>query len=371
MKPALRIFSILMILAVAGVLVAGCSDSSDTSDTQSSSDAVVVTTESIMAKYSAGDIVKNPKSTGTSGLLILGYDAGADTYERAYIYPNTDGSWGYRLDAKTEKISRSTIESVYSDKVGSVEVSAVPVGKLTTATATATTSITTVETTTATSTETTTAAAAPKITDIEPGKGATGTTVSITSLEGKNFVSGANVTLKKSGQTSIIATSVSVTSSELLTCSFAIPTTAGTGFWDVIITNPDGQSYSWANGFMVTQGSTTATTTTTASTSSTRNPESISYVLTSPIRLGVTINSQKIEINGVNLTCTSGDYLRLVSSSHTLDSQSGSYYCPDTRSATAYFTIPAGYQGTYTVQIRDSNSNIIGYLTDGLVIDYT
>jgi len=365
MKPALRIFSLLMILAFAGVLVAGCSDTADTSDTQSSSVAAVATTETMTVKYSAGDIVKNPKSTGTSGLLILGYDAATDTYERAYIYPNTDGSWGYRLDTKTEKISRPTIENLYTEKAGSVEVSDIPIGKPTTATVTATTAATTVVTT-ATATETTASAAAPKITDMEPGKGATGTTVSITSLEGRNFVSGATVALKKSGETSIPATSVSVTSSELITCSIVIPSTAVTGFWDVVITNPDGQSYSWANGFIVTQGSTTATTTTTSTTGSS---SSTIVTLYSPspsvIYLGVTINSQEIDVMGTNLSAVTN--LKLVSSSNTMTSTT--YYASSNQEARAFFTIPSGSEGTYAIQAVDSSGNILGSMANALSIE--
>jgi len=366
MKTSLSACLILAILVISSIFIAGCSDT----PADSSSTEPVVTTASITALYAAGDIVKNPQSSSTAGLLILGYDAGTDTYERAYIYPNTDGSWGYRLDSKTEQLSRSTIETLYTEKSGTIEVSAVPVGKPTTiATTTATTKVTTATTV---ATTTTSSAAAPRISDITPAKGATGTTVSITALEGKNFVSGANVTLAKKGETSIAASSVSVTSSELITCKFAIPSDAGTGFWDVVIKNPDGQSYTYGTSFTVTKGDSSATdTSTTSSITSTRNPESISSVLTNLIRLGPTINSQKIEINGVNLTCTSGDVLRLVSSSHTLDSQSGTYYCTDTRTAAAYFTIPTGYQGTYDVQIVDSKNAVVAIKTSGLVIGYT
>ncbi len=40
-------------------------------------------------------------------MLIMGYDPATDMYERALIYPNADGSWGYRRNSNTEKASRA------------------------------------------------------------------------------------------------------------------------------------------------------------------------------------------------------------------------------------------------------------------------
>ena len=361
MKKSLSTCLILAILVISSIFIAGCSD--ETGDSQSSEP--VVTTASITAQYAAGDIVKNPTSSSPAGLLILGYDAGTDTYERAYIYPNTDGSWGYRLDSKTETISRSTIETLYTEKSGTIEVSAVPVGKPTTvATTTATTTVTTATTV---ATTTTTSAPAPKISDIAPDSGATGTTVSITALKGKYFVSGANVTLTKKGETSITASSVSVSSSDLITCKFAIPSDAGTGVWNVVITNPDKQTYTWQNGFMITQGSSVAKTTTTSTTTSTSTKIVTIYsVSPSVIHLGVKINNQEVDIMGTNVSSAAN--LKLVGSSHTLTGKDGTYYCPDSQSARAFFEIPAGYQDTYTIQAVDSSGTVLGSLANGLTI---
>jgi len=364
MKKSLSACLILAILVITSIFIAGCSDNAG--DSQSSEPTAAITTASTTALYTAGDIVKNPKSSSNAGLLILGYDAGTDTYERAYIYPNTDGSWGYRLDSKTEKVSRSTIETLYTEKSGTIEVSAVPVGKPTTV---ATTTIATTAATTATTvvTTTTSSAAAPKISDIAPDSGKTGTTVSITALKGKYFVSGANVTLTKKGETSIAASSVSVTSSELITCKFAIPSDAGTGVWNVVVTNPDKQTYTWQNGFTITKGDSTATTTTTTSTTSTSTKKVTIYsVSPAVIHLGVTINSQQVDIMGTNVS--SATNLKLVGSSHTLTGIDGTYYCPDTQSARANFAIPAGSQDIYTIQAVDSSGNVLGSLASGLTI---
>jgi len=367
MKKSLSACLILTVLVITSIFIAGCSDNAGSGDSQSSDTAAAITTASTSALYTAGDIVKNPKSSSKAGLLILGYDAGTDTYERAYIYPNTDGSWGYRLDSKTEKVSRSTIETLYTEKSGTIEVSAVPVGKPTTV---ATTTITTTAATTATTvaTTTTSSAAAPKISDIAPDSGKTGTTVSITALKGKYFVSGANVTLTKKGETSIVASDVSVSSAELITCKFAIPSAAGTGVWNVVVTNPDKQTYTWQNGFTITKGDSTATTTTTTSTTTSTSTKKVTIYSVSPavIHLGVTINSQQVDIMGTNVS--SATNLKLVGSSHTLTGIDGSYYCPDTQSARANFAIPAGSQDIYTIQAVDSSGNVLGSLASGLTI---
>lgn len=351
------------LVVVASIFIAGCSDSTTSTEVQASpSVAAVATTVSQTALYSAGDIVKNPKSTAASGLLILGYDVSTDTYERAYIYPNSDGSWGYRLDSKTEKITRSTIENVYSQKAGTVEVSAIPVGKPTTAAVAPTATKTTAVTTTATATATTASAAAPKITDIDPDRGATGTTVSITSLEGKNFVSGANVSLVKSGETTIIASSVSVTSPEEITCTFAIPSTAGTGFWDVVITNPDKQTYTWKTGFSVTQGTTTTTTTSTGSSTT------IVVTVISASPMTITSGGAKwygeMRIIGTNLS--SVKYLKLVNSLNTFTGVN--YYPVSSQEAQTPFDIPSGSQGTYTLTATDANGVVLGTLKDPIII---
>jgi hypothetical protein len=84
--------------------------------------------------------------------------------------------------------------------------------------------------------------------------------VSITDLAGTNFVVGTTPTvlLTKSGETSIMATSVSVVSATKITCSFDITgKTAGT--WNVVVTNTDGQSATQTGGFIIQDAGTTAT----------------------------------------------------------------------------------------------------------------
>jgi hypothetical protein len=230
------VIPVVIALLVAGVFIAGCSDES-TPASDTTPQVSPTTAASSGALYSEGDIVKNPSSSLSNGLLIVSYDAASDMYERATVYPYKDGSWGYRIDSKTSKISRTNLEKAYTEKVTSVSVSSITIGAPTTVTSAPTTTATTIVTT-----ATTSAAYAPKIKDITPDSGQTGTDVDIDELEGSNFATGAKVLLKKSGETSLTATDVEVESSTVISCSFNIPSDTETGYWDVVVTNADGKS---------------------------------------------------------------------------------------------------------------------------------
>jgi len=91
---------------------------------------------------------------------------------------------------------------------------------------------------------------APTVTAITPNTGVNNASVSVTNLAGTGFVSGATVKLTKSGLSDISATSVTVVSSTLITCTLPI-TGAGTGAWNVVVTNTDAQSGTLAGGFTV------------------------------------------------------------------------------------------------------------------------
>ena len=93
---------------------------------------------------------------------------------------------------------------------------------------------------------------APTLSGITPSSGVTGTSVSITNLAGTNFsVSGTTVVQRKMGTTTIAATSVNAISSTQITCTFSLAG-AATGAWDVVVTNPDGQTATLSSGFTVT-----------------------------------------------------------------------------------------------------------------------
>jgi hypothetical protein len=91
---------------------------------------------------------------------------------------------------------------------------------------------------------------APAITSITPSSGPNSGSTSITNLAGTGFVTGASVSLKRTGQSDIAATGVNVQSATKITCSLDL---AGKkpGLWDVVVTNPDTQSGTLASGFGV------------------------------------------------------------------------------------------------------------------------
>jgi hypothetical protein len=252
MQSNQKIFIIIISFLIAGILIAGCTDSKGSSNT---TQAAAVTSASATVgtgpHYSAGDIVRNPKSTSTTAWLVLGYDSSTDMYERALIYPNSDGSWGYRMNTRTEKSARLVMDQVYTEKVDHVDPSAVPTGALTTATTPVVTSTTEIISTGTTTTTTTTTTGKPSIRKILPDSGTAGTSVAVTDLAGQNFATGATVKLSKSGNPDIVATSVQVSGGTDITCTLPIPVTSTPGAWDVVVTNPDGQSATYTNIFSV------------------------------------------------------------------------------------------------------------------------
>ncbi|MBU1671813.1 MAG: IPT/TIG domain-containing protein [Actinobacteria bacterium] len=91
---------------------------------------------------------------------------------------------------------------------------------------------------------------APTVTSMIPDRGASGTTVNVTDLAGTDFLEGAAVRLRKSGQADIGATDVNVASGTKITCTLDL-TGAATGSWDVSVTNPDGRGATLPGGFTV------------------------------------------------------------------------------------------------------------------------
>ena len=96
------------------------------------------------------------------------------------------------------------------------------------------------------------------VSSITPSTGSQGSTVAITNLAGTGFGTGATVKLQRSGSADIPATSVYVASSTRISCQFPLPSTAATGAWNVVVTNPGGGSATLTGGFVVTQQAPTA-----------------------------------------------------------------------------------------------------------------
>ena len=216
----------LGLILILCVFLAGCSSQSATKTT------TTVPTTQTGAKYTAGDIVAMTASSQSGVWLIISYDSTKDRYERAMIVKNSDGSWGHRTTDKTETFPRAELEKVYPVKLSHVAVTSVIVMTPTIAT-TATTAI---------------SGSAPSITAISPTSGAIGTSVTLT-ITGNNFQSGATVRLIQPGKQPVLATGVSVTSTQI-TCTFAL-SSLDAGSANVQVTNPDTQSTSKMSAFTI------------------------------------------------------------------------------------------------------------------------
>ena len=90
----------------------------------------------------------------------------------------------------------------------------------------------------------------PVITGISPNTGIQGSVITATNLTGRGFQNSARINLTRPGYANITAGNVVILSSTLITCSFNL-TGAATGPWNIVVTNPDTQSGSLANGFTV------------------------------------------------------------------------------------------------------------------------
>ena len=93
---------------------------------------------------------------------------------------------------------------------------------------------------------------APTVTGIDPASADTGSSVSITSISGNYFVAGATAKLARGGYPDIPITGITVSSPTQMTGGSASLAGATAGPWNVVVSNPDGQSGTRANGFVVT-----------------------------------------------------------------------------------------------------------------------
>jgi hypothetical protein len=253
-KKTLLVSGLVLLLISCGFLT-GCTDNSSAANTTTQ-----VTSVPGSPKYVTGDIVRNPAYE--TAWLILGYNSSADSYKRAQIYPNADGSWGYRTNTNTDTVTRTAFEKTNTEKITNKLPSSIIIRRPTTVATTSTTMTpsTTGNTTTTTTTTTPSPTGKPTFKKIVPDEGTAGTAVPITALTGTNFQNGAAVTLMKA-DTNITATNVNVQSSTMITCTFNIPSNVTAGAWDVVITNPNGQYVNYANIFSIHVPVSTATTT--------------------------------------------------------------------------------------------------------------
>jgi len=352
-------WALLIAAALAAtVVIAGCTGGGNGGNTTPAAAGTVAQTKA-GPLYSPGDVVRNPKTSSTTALLIIGYDPSTDMYERALLYPNADGSFGYRLNSDTVKAPRSIVESVYSERVTTLSVSAVPIGTPAPATTITTvpTSVSGAATTLATVTPT---AAPPFIYDIRPDGGMDGTSVSVTDLHGANFVSGAKVTLTRDGSTTITATNVVVVSPTSITCTLAIPAEATPGVWNVVVQNPDGQVASYLNYFTIHYNPSATTTTSAGVTSGGITITSIDPTFT------YGGSAPEIHVTGTNFK--DGITASLQKTGSVDIQQRASCQRIDTTQMTCYFTIPQGQPGQWTLYLKNTDGTY-GSLNNGLTVN--
>lgn len=213
---------------IFGVFIAGCSD-------QAPDTTPVPTTPAYQAKYVAGDIIgKTAAATENMAYVITKYDSSTDQYTRQFLYKNANGSWGHFINNNTEKVERSLVERVYPIKISHVNIASVPI-IAPTVPPTVTTAL---------------SGNAPGISGISPATGGSNATVS-TTITGENFRSGATAKLMRAGYPAIYATGVSVSSLTTIDCVFRL-SRAEKGSYNLVVTNPDGQSDTLAGAFTIT-----------------------------------------------------------------------------------------------------------------------
>jgi hypothetical protein len=216
-------------LLVFLVLIAGCSDQSSAGTT-----TPVPTTALPETKFVAGDIIaKSASSTEQTLYVITQYDAKSGMYTRAWIHKNSDGSWGHFSDNRTEKIERTLVEKVYPVKLAHVTISSIAI----------------VTPTIPPTVVTTLSGSAPTVTGISPASGVKDAVAGVT-ITGTNFESGATAKLTRAGYPAIPATGVSVASSTKIDCTFNL-NGGDEGRWNVVVTNPGGQSDTKTGAFSI------------------------------------------------------------------------------------------------------------------------
>jgi len=92
--------------------------------------------------------------------------------------------------------------------------------------------------------------AAPSVLAIEPAFAPNNGTVLITNISGSGFHPNATVKISRASHADIVATDVTVTEPDQISCTLDL-TGADPGFWDVVVTNDDGQSGALPGGFEV------------------------------------------------------------------------------------------------------------------------
>jgi hypothetical protein len=345
----------LVLVLVSCVFFTGCADDSSTANTTTQ-----VTSAPGSPKYVTGDIVKNPAYE--TAWLILGYNTSTDSYQRALIYANADGSWGYRTSSNSDTVTRSVFEKTNTIKITNKPPSSIVIRRPTTVATTRTTvtTSTTGNTTTTTTTPTTNVTGKPTFKKIVPDEGNAGSTITITSLTGTNFKSGAIVQLTKEDNPNITATNVDVQSPTLMTCKFVIPLNTTAGSWDVVITNPDGQFVKYAYIFLL-HSAPDASTTTSPTDSGGITSIDPTFTKTNDVKDGLKIYGTNF-LPGIKVKLTK-------SSKPDILPRGGECRLDSSTKLTCFFTIPKSSFGKWSVVV--TNNGTISTLQDGFDVQFS
>lgn len=146
-----------------------------------------------------------------------------------------------------------------------------------------------------------TVTAAPTVTSITPNTGAQGSTINNVNIGGTGFVNGATPSFSGSG---LSVSNVTFNSATQITATVTIDSSAAVGTRDVIVTNPDGGSGKFANGFGVTAGPQITST----------SPNSVTPDSANPVNKDITITGTGFatgaaaSFSGTGITVNSTDF---------------------------------------------------------------
>ncbi|MCU0633100.1 MAG: PKD domain-containing protein [Methanolinea sp.] len=90
----------------------------------------------------------------------------------------------------------------------------------------------------------------PIVSSVTPSTGINNQVIGITNLSGSGFMPGANVTLRKAGESDILTINGPIVSSNKILCFFDL-NSVHVGEWDVVVTNLDGQEGILPQGFSI------------------------------------------------------------------------------------------------------------------------
>ncbi len=184
---------------------------------------------------------------------------------------------------------------------------------------------------------------APTVSSMSPTSVVNNAALSLTSITGTNFVSGATVKLTKSGQSDITCTSVNFSSATVLTGGSCNTVGASAGTWSLVVMNPDAQTGTLTNGFTVTAAPSAPTVT----------------------ALGVTtgVNNASVAITpitGTDFATSGGVTVQLVKSGESSISATSCSVSNSTSIVSCSFAISGAATGVWSITVTNTTSGLSG-----------